>query len=101
MSIEMENPKTVQEQVDAAWNWIEQARMAMTLGHRGHLEKAISEASRLLSVAMEGLEQNPITKLRAVVSRQDENENDDRVDTLYGQLREAVITLFEDPAKEV
>lgn len=47
------------------------------------------------------LKANPIAKLRAVVSRQDENENDDRIDTLYAALREAVITLFQNPEAEV
>lgn len=57
MSIEMENPQTVRELVDAAWNYVEQARLAMMVGDRKHLETAISETARLLSVAMEKLEE--------------------------------------------
>ncbi len=52
----MENPQTIKEMVDAAWNYVEQARLAMMIGDRKRLETAISEASRLLGNAMESIE---------------------------------------------
>jgi len=54
----MENPQTAMEMVDAAWNYVEQARLAMMVGNRQHLEKTISEASRLLGNAMEKMEED-------------------------------------------
>lgn len=57
----MENPKTSKEMVDAAWNYVEQARLAMMVGDKKHLETAISEASRLLGNAMEKMEEEDVT----------------------------------------
>lgn len=61
MSIEMENPQTLSELIDAAWNHVEQIRIANTIGNKSHVEKAVSEASRLLSLAMEKIEEQPPT----------------------------------------
>lgn len=58
MSIEIENPQTTKEMVDAAWNYVEQARLAMMIGDRQRLETAISEASRLLGNAMQKMEED-------------------------------------------
>jgi hypothetical protein len=56
MSIEMDNPRTTLERVDAAWNYIAQLRLALIAGDRAHAFKCIDEASRLLSVAVEDLQ---------------------------------------------
>lgn len=48
----MENPKTVQEIVDAAWNHVEQVGLALGIGDQKHALRAKSEAARLLSVAV-------------------------------------------------
>lgn len=53
MSIEMENPQTLPELIDAAWNYVEQIRLASMVGDKARMELAINEASRLLSVAIE------------------------------------------------
>lgn len=47
----MENPKTVQELVDAAWNHVEQIGLALGIGDQKHALKAKADAARLLSVA--------------------------------------------------
>lgn len=57
MSIEMENPQTVQDLIDAAWNHVEQARVAMMAGDRKRLEEAIHQTSLLLASAVEKLEE--------------------------------------------
>lgn len=58
MSIEMENPKTAKELVDAAWNYVEQIRLAFSINDRVRVEHAVNEASRLLSLVMEKLEES-------------------------------------------
>lgn len=61
MSIEMDNPKTTLERVDAAWNYIEQIRLAVSLGQYTHVLKCVEEASRLLSVVVEDLNKEETT----------------------------------------
>lgn len=48
MSIEMENPKTLLEIVDAAANHVSQCSIALMVGSREHMEIALREANRLL-----------------------------------------------------
>lgn len=57
MSIELENPETVLGKVDAAANYVEQISLAFTIGDRQRVEFAISEARRLLSTALEQIEE--------------------------------------------
>lgn len=57
MSIEMENPQTLVELIDAASNWVAQIRLADAIGDKNHISKAISEAERLLSIALEKAEE--------------------------------------------
>lgn len=57
MSIEMENPKGLVELIDAAWNHVEQIRIAMTIGDIKHANVCQNEASRLLSLAMQEAEE--------------------------------------------
>lgn len=48
MSIEMDNPKTVLEKVDAAHNYVEQIRLALMTGDRAHALKSVDKVSALL-----------------------------------------------------
>lgn len=45
--------------------------------------------------------QSPLSQLRSLVCRQDENEAEHNIDTLYVELREAVIALFENPDADI
>jgi hypothetical protein len=56
MSIELENPETVLGKVDAAWNYVEQIRLALNIGDTAHAMTCVSNAAILLSVAVEQLE---------------------------------------------
>jgi len=56
MSIEMEDPKTVMEKVDAAANLVEQMHMAHRLGDETRFKYAHQRAGHLLLEAMEALE---------------------------------------------
>jgi hypothetical protein len=51
MSIEMENPKTVIEKIDAAANYVAQAEIAVLANDRSHLMRALEEAGKLLHEA--------------------------------------------------
>lgn len=53
MSIEMENPTTALEMVDAAANLVEQIRLAKAVGDVKHLDECIDRASDLLAQAIE------------------------------------------------
>lgn len=59
MSIEMKNPETLVELIDAAWNHVEQIRLAVALGDAVKRDSAINAASRLLSIAVEKAEALP------------------------------------------
>lgn len=56
----MENPQTTLERIDAAWNHVEQSKLALMIGDKTHVMKALQEASRLLSVAVEDLQTEPV-----------------------------------------
>lgn len=56
MSINLENPETVLGKVDAAANYVAQIQLATIIGDQKRVEKAISEAARLLHEAMVQLE---------------------------------------------
>jgi hypothetical protein len=56
MSIEMENPKTVVEKIDAAANLVEQMNMANMIGDKMHFQKVHKRASELLFNALRQLE---------------------------------------------
>lgn len=55
MSIEMENPKTVLELVDAAANNVAQVRLALSIYDYGYASTATERAADLLAKAMEML----------------------------------------------
>lgn len=52
MSIEMENPTTLTEKVDAASNYVAQIRLALMTRNVPHAMKAVDKASALLFDAM-------------------------------------------------
>lgn len=56
MSINMTNPTTLLELIDAASNHVAQIRLATMIGDRARVETSIVEAERLLSLAMEKAE---------------------------------------------
>lgn len=58
MSIEMENPETLVGKIDAAWNYVTQIRLAMSVGDMKRVLFAQTEASRLLSLAMDEAGEN-------------------------------------------
>ncbi len=58
MSIDLTNPPTALGKVDAAWNYLEQTRLALMMGDKAHAEKALNEAVRLLSTAVEQLQES-------------------------------------------
>lgn len=53
MSIEMENPKTLLEKVDAAANWVQQMYLAHMIRDETKFKEAHSKATNLLSDATE------------------------------------------------
>jgi hypothetical protein len=55
MSIEMQNPEGVAGKVDAAWNYVEQIGLALSIGDIAHAKRAKIEAARLLSLATDEL----------------------------------------------
>lgn len=57
MSIEMKNPKTVAEKIDAAANLVEQMNMAHMIRDEAHFKKAHQQAGDLLFKAMRQLEE--------------------------------------------
>ena len=57
MSIEMENPKTVAEKMDAAANLVEQMNLAHTIRDEEHFKKCHQKAGDLLFKAMRQLEE--------------------------------------------
>ncbi len=56
MSIEMENPKTLVELIDASANLVAQIRLAMATKDNGHATKCVDRASELLALALESAE---------------------------------------------
>ena len=58
MSINMENPETVLEQIDAAANYVEQIRLAIMMGDKTHALSCVDNAGRLLFNAKLQLEEN-------------------------------------------
>lgn len=57
MSIEMENPKTVVEKIDAAANLVEQMNMAHMLRDEAQFKKAHQKAGQFLFDALRQLEE--------------------------------------------
>lgn len=57
MSIEMKNPKTVYEKIDAAANLVEQMNMAHMIKDEEYFAKVHKEAGDLLFKAMRQLEE--------------------------------------------
>lgn len=57
MSIEMENPKTLVELLDAVANYVQQIRIATSIGDRARITLALSEAERLVTLAMDKTEE--------------------------------------------
>lgn len=55
MSIEMENPKTLMEKIDAAANLVEQMSLAHTIKDESHFKKCHKEAGELLFDAINKL----------------------------------------------
>lgn len=56
MGIELENPKTPQEKIDAAHNLVNQARIALTVKNYGKVMSLINRSDELLFEAMRSLE---------------------------------------------
>ena len=56
-SVEMENPKTVMEKIDAAHNLVEQIRIANIIRDFSHVEECVERASNLLFEATQMLEE--------------------------------------------
>lgn len=52
MSIEMENPKTIVELIDAAANLVEQMNMAKTIGDDKHFAKCHQKTGEFLHQAL-------------------------------------------------
>lgn len=52
----MKNPETLVGKIDAAWNYVEQIGLALSIGDVAHANTAKSEAARLLSLAMDQTE---------------------------------------------
>lgn len=59
MSIEMENPQTLPELIDAAANYVAQIRIANMVGDCARLNRATDEAARLLSTALDKALESP------------------------------------------
>lgn len=57
MSIEMENPKTLMEKIDAAANLVEQMNMAHMIKDEAHFKKCHQKAGQFLFDAMRKLEE--------------------------------------------
>jgi hypothetical protein len=57
MSINLENPETVLGKVDAALNFVAQIRLAMMIGDRPRVDKAINEIERHLNNAMDQIQE--------------------------------------------
>lgn len=53
----MENPETVIEKIDAAWNYIGQARLASAVGDQVKLFEVLDKAGELLGASMEILQE--------------------------------------------
>lgn len=49
MSIEMQNPQTIHEKIDAAWNLVEQMSLAHKIKNDDHFNICHEEAVKLLS----------------------------------------------------
>lgn len=56
MSINLKNPETVLEKVDAAFNYVCQIRLAFMVGDTDRVLTALDEAERLLHESVESLE---------------------------------------------
>jgi hypothetical protein len=56
MSIEMKNPKTVLEKIDAAANLVEQMFLSHSIRDENHFRKCHQQAGKLLFDAMRQLE---------------------------------------------
>jgi len=57
MSIEMENPKTVLEKVDCAWNLVEQIRLALMTQDKMRALDCVEQASMHLGDAVQMLQE--------------------------------------------
>lgn len=57
MSIEIENPKTLTEKIDAAANLVEQMNMAHMMKDEAHFKKCHQKAGKFLFDAMRKLEE--------------------------------------------
>lgn len=58
MSIEMENPKTLLEKVDAAANWVQQMYLSHMIHDEVKFKEAHKKATELLSDATEMADEN-------------------------------------------
>lgn len=57
MSVEINNPKTVYEKIDAAANLVEQMMLAHTIKDEAHFKKVHKQAGDLLFEAMRQIEE--------------------------------------------
>lgn len=57
MSINLENPETVQGKVDASANFVAQIRLAVMIVDKTRIDTAINEAERHLNNALEQIEE--------------------------------------------
>lgn len=58
MSIELENPQTLAEILDAAWNHVGQIRIALLCENNDRVQKSLAEMDRLFSLAVEKVEES-------------------------------------------
>jgi hypothetical protein len=61
MSIEMDNPKTIMELIDAASNHVAQIRIALMIGDLRKAEDSIDRSSELLAKALSKCEEEGIS----------------------------------------
>lgn len=60
MSIEMENPETLGEKIDAASNWVAQIKLAKMIGDSARIELALEKSATLLFDALQIVESNDL-----------------------------------------
>jgi hypothetical protein len=57
MSINLDNPETVLGKVDAAANFVSQIRLALMVGNKEHVMRAVEQAERHLANAIEQIQE--------------------------------------------